>query len=181
MLMKTRWILAAAAALSLALVSVPVLLRGSRTADPARPAAAGCSAPQGKANLNFKMKDMNGATVNLADYKGQVVLLNFWATWCGPCKVEIPEFIRAYAEYKDKGFVILGVSIDDTAEQLREFAATWKMNYPVLLLQEDFEEAYGPLYAVPVSVFIDRNGSICRKHFGELKKEHLERELKSLL
>ncbi len=179
--MRIQWIGALVVALAIAGLTVPVVMRVSRADDSAPPSAKGCSAPQGKANLNFKLKDMNGATVNLADYKGKVVLLNFWATWCGPCKVEIPEFIRAYAEHKDKGFAILGVSIDDTAEQLRDFAAKWNMNYPVLLLQEDFEEAYGPLYAVPVSVFIDRSGSICRKHFGELKKEQLERELESLL
>jgi peroxiredoxin len=179
--MKKRWIAAAAAAIAIALLAVPVLLRGSLGGDAGAAAGPGCASPQGKANLDFKLKDMNGKTVNLAEYKGKVVLLNFWATWCGPCKVEIPEFVRAYTEHKDKGFVILGVSIDDTAEQLREFAAKWKMNYPVLLLQDDFEDAYGPLYAVPVSIFIDRNGSICRKKFGEVKKDELERELKALL
>jgi thiol-disulfide isomerase/thioredoxin len=124
---------------------------------------------------------MNGATVNLADYKGKVVLLNFWATWCGPCKVEIPEFVRAYEANKDKGFVVVGVSIDDTPEQLQAFAKQYKISYPMLLNQESVEDAYGPIYGVPVSFFIARDGLICRKQMGGVSHEMLERELKSLL
>jgi peroxiredoxin len=184
--MKIRWIAAAAAALALALVTVPAMLNGSHddetvsVADPDG-SAPSCQASQGKAKLNFKLKDMNGATVDLADYKGKVILLNFWATWCGPCKVEIPEFIRAYEAHKDRGFVVLGVSIDDTPDQLKAFAAQYKVNYPMLLNQEDVEQAYGPLYGVPVSFFIGRDGLICRKQMGEVKKETLEQELRSLL
>lgn len=185
-MLKSRWIIAAAAALSLSLLTLPTLLNGSASDETAADVASEMSAAPackavGRANLNFRLKDMHGKTVNLADYKGKVVLLNFWATWCGPCKVEIPEFVRAYAANKDKGFVILGVSIDDTAEQLKEFAAQYKVNYPLLLNDEKLEEAYGPIYGVPVSIFIGRDGSICRKHMGEVKKEVLERELKALL
>jgi peroxiredoxin len=185
--MKSRWIAAAAAAVAIALMTVPTLLNGSgeHAADEHIDAIAGtapsCKTSHGKAQLNMQLKDMNGATVNLADFKGKVILLNFWATWCGPCKVEIPEFIRAYEEHKNKGFVVLGVSIDDTADQLKKFAAQYKVNYPMLLNQDDVEEAFGPIYGVPVSFFIGRDGLICRKQMGEVKKEMLERELKSLL
>lgn len=183
--MNTRWIAAAAVAAAIALVTVPVLLTRSSGADDGSSAAVegapSCKASQGKANLDLTLKDMNGATVNLADYKGKVVLLNFWATWCGPCKVEIPEFVRAYEAYKDKGFVVLGVSIDDTPEQLQSFAKQYKITYPMLLNQENVEEAYGPIYGVPVSFFIGRDGLICRKQMGEVRKEMLERELESLL
>jgi peroxiredoxin len=186
--MKIRWIAAAAAALALAVVTVPAMLDGSGDDEPiaAAGAAPGASAPsckaaQGKAKLDFKLKDMNGATVNLADYRGKVVLLNFWATWCGPCKLEIPEFVRAYEANKANGFVVLGVSIDDTADQLKEFANQYKVTYPLLLNHESIEEAYGPIYGVPVSFFIGRDGLICRKQMGEVKKETLEQELKSLL
>jgi peroxiredoxin len=185
--MKSRWIAAAAAAIAIALLTVPTLLNGSDEnatdthVDAVVVGAPSCKVPQGKAKLNLKLKDMNGATVNLADYKGKVILLNFWATWCGPCKVEIPEFIRAYEEHKDKGFIVLGVSIDDTPEQLKAFASQWRVNYPMLLNQDDLEQAYGPIYGVPVSFFIGRDGVICRKQMGEVKKEVLDRELKSLL
>jgi peroxiredoxin len=184
--MKIRWIAAAAAALGLALVTVPAMLTGSDDPAGTEVAAPGdgapsCKASHGAAKLNFKLKDMNGATVNLADYKGKVVLLNFWATWCGPCKVEIPEFVRAYEAHKDQGFVVLGVSIDDTPEQLQAFAKQYKVTYPMLLNQESIEEAYGPIYGVPVSIFIGRDGLICRRQMGEVKKEMLDRELKALL
>ncbi|MGZ8255929.1 MAG: TlpA family protein disulfide reductase [Burkholderiaceae bacterium] len=184
--MKIRWIVAAAAAFALALATLPALLNGSDERAESGIAAPGggapsCRASQGKANLSFKLQDMNGATVKLADYKGKVVLLNFWATWCGPCKVEIPEFVRAYEEHKDKGFVVLGVSIDDTPEQLKAFAKQYKVTYPMLLNQENIEQAYGPIYGVPVSIFIGRDGLICRKQVGEVKKEMLDRELKALL
>jgi peroxiredoxin len=179
--MKSRWIAAAVVAAGIALVTVPALLTRSPDADDGLPVAARCPAPQGKANLDFKLKDMNGATVNLADYKGKVVLLNFWATWCGPCKVEIPEFVRAYEANKDKGFVVVGVSIDDTPEQLQAFAKQYKISYPMLLNQENVEEAYGPIYGVPVSFFIARDGLICRKQMGGVSHEMLEQELKSLL
>lgn len=183
--MKIRWIAAAAAALAIAVVTVPTMLNGSHDEAPegltAGPTAPSCKAPHGKAQLNLKLKDMNGATVNLADFKGKVILLNFWATWCGPCKVEIPEFVRAYEAHKDKGFVVLGVSIDDTPDQLKEFAKEFKISYPMLLNQESVEQAYGPIYGVPISFFIGRDGLICRKQMGEVKKEMLEQELRSLL
>jgi peroxiredoxin len=178
-MLKSRWIIAAAAALSLSLLTLPTLLMESHEGA-GLPAGPTCKAI-GKANMNFKLKDMNGEVVNMSQLKGQVVILNFWATWCGPCKTEIPEFIRAQAEHKAKGLTILGVSIDDTPEQLKEFAAKYKTNYPLLLNDEKLEEAYGPIYGVPVTIFIGRDGSICRKHMGEVKKEQLERELKSLL
>jgi peroxiredoxin len=179
--MKSRWIIAAAAAAALGLLTLPVFL-SSRTKPAGQLVAshASCRA-EGQADLDFTLQDMNGASVRLADYKGKVILLNFWATWCGPCKLEIPEFVHTYAANKDKGFVILGVSIDDTPEQLRAFATEYKMNYPSLLLVDKLEEAYGPLYGVPISVFIGRDGSICRKHMGPLTKEQLEQELEALL
>lgn len=185
--MRTRWIAAVAAAIAIAVLTVPMMLDGSGTEgadshiDAVSGSAPSCKVNEGKAKLDLKLKDMHGATVSLADYKGKVILLNFWATWCGPCKVEIPEFVRAYQEHKDKGFIVLGVSIDDTPDQLKAFAKQWNVNYPMLLNQDDVEQAYGPIYGVPVSFFIGRDGLICRKQMGEVKKEVLERELKSLL
>jgi len=184
---RKRWIPAAAAALGVALFAVP-LLRGpddhssasGRTGDSAAASGPSCAA---KANLNFTLTDVNGADVKLADYKGKVVLLNFWATWCGPCKLEIPEFVEAYERYRDKGFVILGVLSEDnpSPEDLKTFMTDFKMNYPVFREHQPLAAANGELWALPTSFVIDRRGAICSKHMGAMSKEMLDREIKGLL
>jgi cytochrome c biogenesis protein CcmG/thiol:disulfide interchange protein DsbE len=182
---RARWIVAAASAVAVALFAVPLLLSdgpGPAIAGGAPPAAA-CSNKTGDANLDFTVKDMHGADVRLADFKGKVILLNFWATWCGPCKVEIPAFIELYDRYKKDGFVVLGVSGDDDAETLRAFASEWKMNYPVLVGRdhEDLLDAFGPLWGYPTTFIIGRDGAICGKHMGPATKEQFAREIKALL
>ena len=140
--------------------------------------------PKGKtANLNFTLKDMNGKEVTLSAYKGKVILLDFWATWCGPCKIEIPGFVEIYKKYEPLGLVVLGVSIDDPVDKLKPFALQFKMNYPVLvgLGHDDLQDAFGPLLGFPTSFLIRRDGTICRQHTGFMPKEQFEREIKSLL
>ena len=180
--MKNRWIVAGAAACAVALLTVPMLVSsaGSRVDEPVTSTGASCKA-DGTAKLDLTLNDMNGAAVRLADYKGKVIVLNFWATWCPPCQGEIPELVNSFAEYKDSGLVILGISIDDTPEMLRAYAAQKRINYPMLLMQDDVDEAYGPIGGVPISFFIGRDGSICTRHFGPLTKPQLEREIKALL
>jgi peroxiredoxin len=190
---RKRWIVAAVGALAVALFTVP-LLRGPDAHGPGSsssaaggapvPGGAGtCPEPEGLANFNFTLKDMNGADVRLTDYKGKVVLLNFWATWCGPCKVEIPEFVEVYKEYHNRGFEILGVlSQDDPSrDDLRAFTSAFNMNYPVFRAHEDFENAHGPIWALPTTYVIDRQGSICTKHMGPFSKEMVEQVIKGLL
>ena len=133
------------------------------------------------ARLDFTLKDMHGADVDLQAFKGKVILLNFWATWCGPCKAEIPSLVELQEQYVGD-LVVLGLSIDDPAEKLRPYAAAYQMNYPVLVGgREDVQEAYGPLFGVPVSIIIDREGKIAMKHSGIASKEQFEREIKGLL
>ena len=179
--MTSRWIATCAAACAVALLTVPWMLRDRGDAGGGAPAAATTAGSAGTARLDLTVKDMNGGSVRLADYKGQVIVLNFWATWCGPCQTEIPELVEAYATYKDRGVVVLGVSIDDSAETLKAYAPTMKMNYPVLLMQDDVDQAYGPIFGVPVTFFIGRDGTIGRKHFGPVTKAQLEQEIKALL
>jgi peroxiredoxin len=183
--MKPRWIIAGAAALSLGLLTLPLLrgrTGGERIAgNAAAPQGAPTCDAQGTAKFDFVLKDEHNVPVKMSDYKGKVVLLNFWATWCGPCKVEIPAFVELYAQYKEKGLVIVGVSVDDSPEQLQAFMKEYKMNYPVLQMTPDVETAWGPFYGYPTSFFVARDGTICVKHLGPATKEQFEREIKALL
>src|SRR5258705_3250415 len=172
--MKSRWIAASAAACALALLVVPWMLRpGAASKTPASPSPEHKS--EGAAKLDLTLKDMNGNAVRLADYKGKVILLNVWATWCGPCELEIPELVEAYNKYKDRGVVVLGVSLDDPAETLRAYAPKKKMDYPLLLWEDAFEDAYEPIVGVPITFFIGRDGTISRRHFGPVTKEAIDR------
>jgi peroxiredoxin len=177
--MTMKWMIGLVAALALGVLTLPVWMHSEEQA-PAASGVPSCKA-EGQANLDLTMKDMNGAEVKLADYKGKVVLLNFWATWCPPCLAEIPEFIKVYDEKKNDGFAILGVSTDDTADQLQAFASEHKISYPLLMITPDVEDAYGPLFGLPTSVLIARDGSVCKRHFGPMSKEQLEKEIKPLL
>jgi thiol-disulfide isomerase/thioredoxin len=142
----------------------------------------GCMANAKPANLDFKLKDLEGKEVALSSFKGKVVLLNFWATWCGPCKAEIPGFVELQEQYKDK-LTIVGYSVDDPADKAKAFAAEYKMNYPILLGEgrEDVQEAYGPIWGIPASFIISKDGTVCRKHMGIAPKAVFEKELVALM
>ena len=183
--MMRRWTVATGAALALALLTLPVTpgftvesfaLFGGEV-------AAACEADAKPAPLDYTLKDMDGNDVELASFKGKVILLNFWATWCGPCKIEIPGFIELQDEYGDQGFVVLGLSTDDTPDKIQPFAKEFAVNYPMLvgLDEDEFQEAWGPIWGLPMSFWIDREGTWCRTHMGIGTKDEFEEDLKSLL
>ena len=184
--MKIRWMLLAVG-LALAMTAVAALsMRSAGDPDAATAGAtpgAGCPVKARPANLDFTLKDMYGRDVKLADYRGKVVLLNFWATWCAPCLAEIPGFVDLQAKYKKQGLEILGVSVSDSSEELQPFARRFKINYPLLVGQDhdDLMETYGAAVAIPVTVLIARNGTICDRHLAMVDLEQVEREIKSLL
>ncbi len=142
-----------------------------------------CNVARRKANLNFTLKDVAGRDVRLSQYKGRVVLLNFWATWCGPCRTEIPSLVSLYRDYQDRGLVVLGVSVDSEVHLVKPFARVMKMNYPVLIGagHEDLGDAFGPFMGFPTSVLIARDGRMCVRHVGILSKAQLERHVGALL
>jgi cytochrome c biogenesis protein CcmG/thiol:disulfide interchange protein DsbE len=127
----------------------------------------------------FTLKDANGARVSLADYKGKVVLLNFWATWCHGCQLEIPWFIDYQKKYKD-GLMVLGVSMDDDWKPVKSWTEEKKVNYPIVLGNQDFAKLYG-LGPMPMSVLIDRDGKIADSHSGVVDKDSFENEVRLLL
>jgi thiol-disulfide isomerase/thioredoxin len=157
----------------------PAASHGEATDDPNAPA---CDADAAPARLDFNIKDMDGKDVPLSTYKGKVILLNFWATWCGPCKAEIPGFVELQDKYK-KDLIVVGYSVDDTAEKARPFIEEYKMNYPVLLGlgREDVQDAYGPIWGIPASFLISKDGKVCKRHMGIAPKETFEREIQKLL
>jgi thiol-disulfide isomerase/thioredoxin len=175
--MTSKWLIGAVAALGLGVLTLPAFLNH----DDEQVVTGGQCKAEGMAKLDLTMKDMNGKPFKLADQKGKVILLNFWATWCAPCRAEIPDFVSVYNENKDKGFVIIGVLTEDAPEAVPPFAAEMKMNYPLTINTPEMEDAYGPLIGLPASVLIARDGSVCKRHFGPMSKQMLEKEIKSLL
>jgi thiol-disulfide isomerase/thioredoxin len=184
MSIRLRWTLAAVSALALAFFTLNAdALRWTAADAAAAPATSACPANAKPANLGFTLKDINNKDVRLSDLKGKVVLLDFWATWCGPCKLEIPWFIEFQNKYGAQGLQVVGVSVDDTLDKLKPYVASMKMNYTVLqgLGHDDVQDAFGPIWGIPVTVVISRDGKMCAKHTGMSSKESFEKEIKALL
>lgn len=175
---RTRAGLLAAALLA----SVSLSARRPSTLAGPQP-AEGCAARAVPARLNFTLKDVDGKKVRLADFKGKVIVLNFWATWCEPCAEETRAFVDLQKQYEPQGVQFVGVSIDDTAAKLRPYIAEHPMNYPVLQGTSDERviDANGPLSLVPTTYLIKRDGNVCKRYSGAVTKDALEHELKSLL
>ena len=131
---------------------------------------------------NFTLKTFDGKSVTLSKLKGKVVLVNFWATWCPPCRAEIPDFIEAYKTYKSKGLEIVGIALDqDGWEQVQPFIKEHGMNYPVVLGTQEVVEQYGGIEAIPTTFIIDKKGTVVDRTIGMLRQSVLEAKLKPLL
>jgi len=145
---------------------------------------AGVCDPKPKAaRLDFTLKDADGKPVKLAAFQGKVLLINFWATWCVPCRAEIPALVALQTQYGKQGLQVVGVSIDDTVEKMKPFVGKYKMNYPALtaLNNDAILDVYGPMVVVPWTVIVKRDGNACVKHIGPVTKEAFAREIKGLL
>ena len=130
----------------------------------------------------FALKDANGKTVRLEDYRGKVVLLDFFATWCGPCKIEIPWFMEMERRNKDRGFAVLGVSMDDEGwDIVKPFLADLGVNYRVVIGNDATAQLYGGVDALPTTFLIDRNGKIASVHVGLASRKDFEDGIEQLL
>jgi thiol-disulfide isomerase/thioredoxin len=140
------------------------------------------SADPGAMAPAWKLKDLDGNEVTNADFKGKVVMIDFWATWCPPCRAMIPGMVELQEEYLDKGFMIVGISLDEKGPGVvREFNKEFKVNYTSLLGDEAVVRTFGGIRVIPTSFIINREGRIVSTHVGYVTKEKLESEIKPLL
>ncbi len=131
---------------------------------------------------NFKLKTHEGKTVELAKLKGKVVIVNFWATWCPPCRREIPGFLDVYKQYKGKGLEIVGVALDEDGwSVVKPYVDQARMDYPVVVGDGNLANAYGGIESIPTTFVIDKKGNVARKHIGYMSKADFENIVKSLL
>jgi len=130
----------------------------------------------------WDLKDIDGQTVHSSDFAGKVVVLDFWATWCPPCRAEIPGFIELQRKYQAQGLAVIGVSVDQaSAGTVKEFAEKLMINYPVVLGDTKTVDAYGGIAGLPTTFVIDRNGRMVKQHLGFTERSEIESEIKPLL
>ena len=135
-----------------------------------------------KPAADFSLADINGKQVRLSELNGNVVLLNFWETWCPPCRVEMPWFVDFQQKYKDRGFVVLAVSLDAEGwKVVKPFAEKFQLNFPVVVGDHSLVEKYGGLSVLPTSFVIDKEGNVRSRHDGLRDKADWEAEIESLL
>jgi len=163
--------------------SAPSLLADDALAVESLSTAGVINAPlDSKPATDFLLKDVNGKLVKVSDYKGKVVVLNFWATWCPPCRREIPDFNELQAQYGSQGIQFLGIALDDEGvEKVKSWMTTNPVSYPVLIPDNTIVAKYGEMSAIPVTFVIDRQGNIRTSYVGMRKKEALEGMIKPLL
>lgn len=166
--MKRLWIVIGAAGL---LVFGIVAYRLLSHTGPRLDSAAHPVAP------DFSVTAIDGHKLALSDYGGKIVLLDFWATWCAPCRDEIPRFVQLQDKYGADGLQIIGISMDDSAEPVRQFCRDFHINYPVALGGAKLGELYGGVFGLPIAFLIDRNGRILSKHIGATDPAIFNREI----
>lgn len=130
---------------------------------------------------DFTLPQLSGQQLTLSNYRGKVVLLDFWATWCEPCRHETPFFVDLQDKYGPQGLQIIGVSMDDTPDPVPAFYREFKMNYPVVMGTAKIGEEYGGVLGLPIAFLIDREGRIQKKHIGATEESTFEKEISTLL
>lgn len=161
-----------------------VVASAATEASPLRATSAASTAEQlNAANLDLVLKDLDSKDVRLSQFKGKVIVLNLWATWCGPCRKEIPDLLKLQAAYRGD-VAVLGIVVQDKfGANVRAFAREFGIGYPILNGNDhqEFEKAFGPFWGLPTSVVVDREGRIRKKHQGQVTMQQLEREIRPLI
>jgi peroxiredoxin len=136
----------------------------------------------GSQAADFALADLSGKTVHLSDFKGKVVIVDFWATWCGPCRVEIPDFVRLQSKYRDKGLAIVGLSLDADGEKaVKPFVEEHDINYTMLIANDETAKSFGGILGIPTTFVIDRQGRIVQKFVGVMPAKTFEDTIQPLL
>ena len=131
---------------------------------------------------DFSLTALDGKTLKLSDYRGKAVLLNFWATWCEPCKIEMPWFVDLQKKYGPQGLQVLGVAMDDSApKDIAEFAQKMGVNYPIVIGKEEVGTQYGGVQYLPSSFYIGRDGKIVDRVFGLVSRSEIESNIQKAL
>jgi len=187
---RWTWALAAAVAACLCLFALPAAREFARhvsqgaylqAVNIGQVSADSVTLREGQAAPDFTLQSASGDDIRLSSYKGQVVLLNFWATWCGGCRIEIPWLIQFEAKYRANGFAVVGVSMDDAGwKAVKPFIAANRLNYPVVIGNDGLAKSYG-LTSMPMTFLIDRKGKIAATSVGIVDKSACEREIIQLL
>ena len=142
---------------------------------------AACEGEPRAVSLNHTLEDVDGNKVKLATFGGKVLLLNFWATWCAPCKVEIPHLVELQARYAEGGLQVIGISVDEPPEKIAPFMTAARINYPVLRSTDRVLDAFARVTMLPTSFVIGRDRRLCSTHVGAVSPAALEHELRLLL
>ena len=143
-----------------------------------RPGSAGLTNREAP---DFTLPLVDGGQLHLSSYRGKVVLLDFWATWCVPCRAETPHFVELQQKYGDRGLQVIGVSMDDSADPVRPFVQQFHVNYPVVMGTADVGSSYGGVLGLPIAFLIDREGKVQAKHIGATEASVFEKEIALIL
>ena len=154
---------------------IGLYLVSRRAAQKPKSAASGNSAP------DFTVTDINGKKLSLSDYRGKVVLLDFWATWCTPCRAEIPHFVDMQEKLGPQGFQVIGISMDDEAKPVKEFYQQYRINYPLGVGDDKLAQSFGGVLGLPVNFLIDREGRIVKKYLGATDVSVFDKDVADLL
>ena len=165
-----------------AMVVALMLVFGYKLARRARGTTSSIAQLKGSVAPDFSLQSLDGKTVRLSDFRGKAVVLNFWATWCSPCKIEMPWFVDLQKQYGPAGGQFLGVGMDDAStKEIADFAASMKVNYPILIGKESVGDAYGGVQFLPETFYLDRDGKIVDKAFGLKGRGEIEDDIKRIL
>lgn len=154
----------------------------SETVPSATPGAAPVASLRTAERLpSFTVADLNGQEISSVTLKGKVALVDFWATWCPPCRKEIPHFNKLYAEHRHKGLIVLGLALDDNVAEVRTFMRRQPIDYPVALASTELQQQFGRIEVYPTAFLVDREGRIVKKFLGYIYPDEFNQDVKALL